>query len=163
MVGQPFPASRRAGNGVTASALGTAAQWVLGLGGRIATGSLLLLVGLMALFFLLRDGDALAAQTRRFAQAQFGKFGDHFLDQTVLAIRGTVIGTIAVAIGEGVLIGGGYALAGRAARVAAGPVHDCLRDAAVRGLGGVQRRLAVPRGERRTRPRRGCCSPTALR
>ena len=99
-------------SGVTTSALGTAAQWVFGLGGRIATGSLLLLVGLMALFFFLRDGEQLSAQTRRFAQAQFGKFGDRFLDQTVLAIRGTVVGTIAVAIGEGVLIGAAYALAG---------------------------------------------------
>ncbi|HEU4651038.1 MAG TPA: AI-2E family transporter [Croceibacterium sp.] len=99
-------------SGVTASALGTAAQWVFGMGGRVATGSLLLLVGLMALFFFLRDGDALASQTRRLARAQFGDFADRFLDQTVLAIRGTVIGTIAVAIGEGVLIGGGYALAG---------------------------------------------------
>lgn len=99
-------------SGVTESALGTLAQWALAMGSQIASRSLLLLVGLMALFCILRDGEMLAAQVRRFARLELGPFGDRFLDQMVLAVRGTVVGTLAVAIGEGVLIGVGYAVAG---------------------------------------------------
>jgi predicted PurR-regulated permease PerM len=99
-------------SGATESALGTVAQWTLAMGSQIASRSLLLLVGLMALFCILRDGEVLEAHVRRFARLQLGAFGERFLDQLVLAVRGTVVGTIAVAIGEGVLIGAGYAVAG---------------------------------------------------
>ncbi len=89
------------------------AQWALAMGSQIASRSLLLLVGLMALFCILRDGRCSRGQVRRFApRLQLGAFGDRFLDQMVLAVRGTVVGTLAVAIGEGVLIGLGYAVAG---------------------------------------------------
>src|SRR4029078_1577565 len=74
--------------------------------------SLLLLVSLMALFFILRDGEALHTRAMQLAEHQLGPFGERFLDQLVLAVRGTVGGTIAVAIGEGVLIGAGYVVAG---------------------------------------------------
>ena len=97
---------------VTGSALATAGQWILALGSGIASRSLLLLVGLMALFFILRDGEALHARTAEFAEHHLGPFGQRFLHQLVLAVRGTVGGTIAVAIGEGLLIGLGYAVAG---------------------------------------------------
>ena len=97
---------------VTGSALATAGQWVLALGSGIAGRSLLLLVSLMALFFILRDGEALHERVAQLAEHQLGPFGQRFLDQLVLAVRGTVGGTIAVAIGEGVLIGAGYVVAG---------------------------------------------------
>lgn len=97
---------------VTGSALATAGQWALAMGSGIASRSLLLLVGLMALFFILRDGELLQARTLALAEHQLGPFGQRFLDQLVLAVRGTVGGTIAVAVGEGVLIGLGYAVAG---------------------------------------------------
>ena len=97
---------------VTGSALATAGQWALAMGSGIASRSLLLLVGLMALFFILRDGETLHARTVQLAEHQLGPFGSRFLDQMVLAVRGTVGGTIAVAIGEGVLIGFGYVVTG---------------------------------------------------
>jgi predicted PurR-regulated permease PerM len=99
-------------NGLTESTLGTAAQWALATGSQVASRSLLLLVGLMALFFLLRDGEALGAQVAQFAEHQLGPFGPRFLEQLVLAVRATVVGTIAVAIGEGLVIGTGYVVAG---------------------------------------------------
>ena len=99
-------------SGVTGSALATAGQWILAMGSAIASRSLLLLVGLMALFFLLRDGEALHTRTTQLAEHQLGPFGQRFIDQLVLAVRGTVGGTIAVAIGEGVLIGLGYVVTG---------------------------------------------------
>jgi predicted PurR-regulated permease PerM len=97
---------------VTGSALATAGQWALAMGSGIASRSLLLLVGLMALFFLLRDGELLHARAMVLAEHQLGPFGKRFLDQMVLAVRGTVGGTLAVAIGEGVLIGLGYSVTG---------------------------------------------------
>ncbi|HEY6815825.1 MAG TPA: AI-2E family transporter, partial [Croceibacterium sp.] len=99
-------------NSVTGSALATAGQWALAMGSGIASRSLLLLVGLMALFFMLRDGEMLHARAMTLAEHQLGPFGRRFLDQLVLAVRGTVGGTIAVALGEGVLIGLGYAVTG---------------------------------------------------
>ncbi len=136
-------------SGATESALGTVAQWTLAMGSQIASRSLLLLVGLMALFCILRDGEMLEAHVRRFARLELGAFGDRFLDQMVFAVRGTVVGTIAVAIGEGVLIGAGYAVAGRAAPAVLRAADRGVRDAAVRRVGGVQRGLADPRGARR--------------
>ena len=97
---------------VTGSALATAGQWALAMGSGIASRSLLLLVGLMALFFLLRDGEMLHERATVLAEHQLGPFGKRFLDQMVLAVRGTVGGTLAVAIGEGVLIGIGYSVTG---------------------------------------------------
>lgn len=100
------------GNGITESTLGTAAEWALATGSQVASRSLLLLVGLMALFFLLRDGERLAVQVGQLAEHQLGAFGPRFLEQMVFAVRATVIGTIAVAIGEGLVIGAGYVVAG---------------------------------------------------
>jgi predicted PurR-regulated permease PerM len=99
-------------NSVTESTLGTAAQWALATGSQVASRSLLLLVGLMALFFLLRDGEALGTQAEQLAEHQLGAFGPRFLKQLVFAVRATVVGTVAVAIGEGLIIGIGYAVAG---------------------------------------------------
>lgn len=97
---------------VTGSALATAGQWILAMGSAIASRSLLLLVGLMALFFILRDGESLQHRIMQIAEHQLGPFGRRFVDQLVLAVRATVGGTILVAVGEGVLIGLGYAIAG---------------------------------------------------
>ncbi|WP_156457718.1 AI-2E family transporter [Altererythrobacter sp. Root672] len=99
-------------NGMTESALGTAAEWALATGSGILSRSLLLLVGLMALFFILRDGERLGAQAKSLAVHQLGPFGERFVDELVVAVRGTVIGTIVVAIAEGALIGAAYAVAG---------------------------------------------------
>ncbi|MBO9517992.1 MAG: AI-2E family transporter [Porphyrobacter sp.] len=99
-------------NGMTESALGTVAEWALATGSGILSRSLLLLVSLMALFFILRDGEKLGAQARTLAHHQLGPFGERFADELVMAVRGTVIGTIVVAIAEGALIGGAYGVAG---------------------------------------------------
>lgn len=99
-------------SGITESALGTVAEWALVTGSEVLSRSLLLLVGLMALFFILRDGEKLGSEARRFAGIQLGPFGERFVGELVVAVRGTVIGTIVVAIAEGALIGAAYAVAG---------------------------------------------------
>jgi predicted PurR-regulated permease PerM len=89
---------------------------ILGMTGRIgaqvARGSMLFLVTLLALFALLRHGQRLGAQAGALAAHFLGGLGNRFTERLVMAVRGTMAGTVLVALGEGTLIGAGYALAG---------------------------------------------------
>ena len=67
------------------------------------------------------------------------------------AIRGTVNGTVMVAVAEGLLIGIAYLLAGVPNPMLFTVLTIGVRDAAVRRLGGVHRRGADPAGRRRQR------------
>ena len=67
---------------------------------------------LVALFFLFRDGDALSAQVHAAAAKLFGAHGKRILDMIVSSIHGTVNGLVLVGIGEGILMGIVYAIAG---------------------------------------------------
>jgi len=67
---------------------------------------------LLALFFLFRDGDRLVAQARRVADRVFGPGADRLGRQAVASVRGTVSGLVLVGLGEGLLLGIAYALAG---------------------------------------------------
>jgi predicted PurR-regulated permease PerM len=67
---------------------------------------------LLALFFLFRDGAALAAQMRRGSRRAFGPAGERVGQQMIAAVHGTVDGLVLVGLGEGLLIGIGYAIAG---------------------------------------------------
>ena len=85
--------------------------------GRQAGGWLLHELGvfgftLLTLFFLLRDGDVLAAQLQRAGTRAFGPHGERVGLMMVRAIRGVLAGLVLVGLGEGVLIGIFYAVAG---------------------------------------------------
>ena len=67
---------------------------------------------LLTLFFLFRDGLALTAQMRRASARAFGPRGERVGSQIVASVRGTVSGLVLVGLGEGVLIGIGYAISG---------------------------------------------------
>ena len=67
---------------------------------------------LLVLFFLLRDGARVADALRIGAQRSFGPSGEHVGEQMVRAIRGTVNGLVIVGLGEGVIMGLVYELAG---------------------------------------------------
>ena len=67
---------------------------------------------LLALFFLLRDGQLLAEQMRRASLRAFGPAGERVGEQMVASVHGTVDGLVLVGLGEGVLLGIAYALAG---------------------------------------------------
>jgi predicted PurR-regulated permease PerM len=67
---------------------------------------------LLVLFFLLRDGEHVAHALRIGARRAFGPSGEHVGEQMVRAIRGTVNGLVIVGLGEGVLMGVTYELAG---------------------------------------------------
>lgn len=74
----------------------------------------LLLAGLMlmALFFMLRDGDTISQGIHIGARRAFGPAGARVGNQIVQAIRGTVNGLVVVGFGEGILLGVVYVVAG---------------------------------------------------
>jgi predicted PurR-regulated permease PerM len=67
---------------------------------------------LLSLFFVLRDGESLARQMHRASQRAFGPAGERIAQQMVAAVHGTVDGLVLVGLGEGLLLGIAYALAG---------------------------------------------------
>lgn len=81
------------------------------IGAQVARGSILFLITLLALFALLRHGERLGNHGAALAKNLLGGFGARFTDRLVTAIRGTVAGTVLVALGEGALIGLAYAVA----------------------------------------------------
>ena len=67
---------------------------------------------LLTLFFLFRDGEALAAQLRHASRRVFGPRGERVGLQVIASIKGTVDGLVLVGLAEGVLMGFAYAVAG---------------------------------------------------
>ncbi|HEY1934725.1 MAG TPA: AI-2E family transporter [Acetobacteraceae bacterium] len=67
---------------------------------------------LLTLFFLLRDGDRLAAQMRRASGRAFGPAGERIAARMVATVHGTVDGLVLVGLGEGLVLGIVYALTG---------------------------------------------------
>jgi predicted PurR-regulated permease PerM len=67
---------------------------------------------LLTLFFLFRDGTALAGRLLQLSHRVLGPSGEEVARHMVAAVHGTVVGLVLVGLGEGVLIGFAYALAG---------------------------------------------------
>lgn len=67
---------------------------------------------LLTLFFLFREGRTLSQQMRRAAVRAFGRRGEHVGQQVIASVHGTVNGLVLVGLGEGVLLGIVYAVAG---------------------------------------------------
>jgi predicted PurR-regulated permease PerM len=89
---------------------------VLELGRRFGAAALhrLMLVGfmLLALFFLLRDADGVAAQLRLASRRAIGPTGERVGLQVIRSVQGTVNGLVLVGLGEGLLLGVAYWIAG---------------------------------------------------
>ena len=81
-------------------------------GGQLVQRGFLLFVSLIALFVILRHGNVVTRQLLATADRLLGEPGEGLVEKTVDAVRGTVNGTVVVAVGEGLLIGAGYLLAG---------------------------------------------------
>jgi len=67
---------------------------------------------LLTLFFLFREGHTLTRQTQRVATRAFGLGGERVGRQIIASVHGTVNGLVLVGLGEGVLLGIVYAVAG---------------------------------------------------
>jgi predicted PurR-regulated permease PerM len=88
----------------------------LDLGGRflgaVLHRLLIVVFMLLTLFFLLRGGESIARGLRFGSTRAFGPSGERVGEQIVKAIRGTVNGLVVVGVGEGVLMGIAYYVAG---------------------------------------------------
>jgi predicted PurR-regulated permease PerM len=89
-----------------------AGELVKTFGGQLLHRTFMFFVALVALFVMLRNGSSLARQLRETADALFGDPGEGLAGKMVDAVRGTVNGTIVVAVAEGLLIGIAYLAAG---------------------------------------------------
>jgi predicted PurR-regulated permease PerM len=89
-----------------------AAEFFKTFGGQLLNRAFMFFVSLLALFVLLRNGRWIAQRFLDTADRIFGDPGEGLAGKMADAIRGTVNGTIVVAIGEGALIGLGYLIAG---------------------------------------------------
>lgn len=67
---------------------------------------------LLALFFLFRDGVAIARQFRVLSNRVLGRPGPHLCDLLVSAVRSTADGLVLVGLGEGAVLAVAYILAG---------------------------------------------------
>ena len=81
-------------------------------GGQLLHRMFLLLFSLLTLFFLLRNGRAVASRFLETCDRLIGDAGEGLVEKMVDATRGTVNGTVLVAVGEGLLIGVGFLVAG---------------------------------------------------
>jgi predicted PurR-regulated permease PerM len=86
--------------------------WVSTLSGALLQRLFLFLISLVTRLLLLRDGAWLADRFLATIDRVLGDPGERLAGRMADAIRGTVNGTIAVAILEGLAIGGAYVLAG---------------------------------------------------
>ena len=89
-----------------------AADLVNTLGGQLLHRLFMLFFSLLALFILLSNGRSIANRFLETSERILGEAGEGLIEKMVDAIRGTVNGTVVVAVGEGLLIGVGYVIAG---------------------------------------------------
>jgi predicted PurR-regulated permease PerM len=82
------------------------------IGGALIHRVITFLFTLLTLFFLYRDGEWLARQTLHAAERVIGPSGERLGMQMVRSIRGTLDGLVLVGLGEGAVLGVGYAIAG---------------------------------------------------
>jgi predicted PurR-regulated permease PerM len=90
----------------------SAAGWMKAIGGQLLHRVLMFFVALMALFVLLRNGAWMGERFLEMADRILGDPGERLASKLVEAVRGTLNGTVVVAVAEGLLIGVGYIAAG---------------------------------------------------
>ena len=82
------------------------------IGAQVARRLTLFVFTLLTLFFLFKSGHELTRQMRRAAARTFGPNGDRVGRQIIASVHGTVDGLVLVGLGEGLLLGIVYAVAG---------------------------------------------------
>lgn len=86
--------------------------WTRLVGAQLAHRLLLFAFTLLTLFFLYRDGVTLGRQILGLSGRAFGKPGEQLILAMTATVRGTVDGMVLVGLGEGLLLGISYAVAG---------------------------------------------------
>ena len=86
--------------------------WSKALGGALLSRVVQAFLTFVALFMLLQEGDRIGYRVLTAIDRWFGRPGERLAETLAKAVRGTVNGTILVAVGEGILIGTGFVVAG---------------------------------------------------
>jgi predicted PurR-regulated permease PerM len=87
-------------------------DWTRSIGGDLLHRAGMFMISLFGLFIMLREGAWIGRQVIDTTDRILGDPGERLAGKIVEAVRGTVNGTVAVAIGEGLLIGAAYFLCG---------------------------------------------------
>nr|WP_321983120.1 AI-2E family transporter [uncultured Lichenicoccus sp.] len=82
------------------------------LGSQVVHRMTLFAFTIITLFFLFREGEDVTAQMLTASRRAFGERGERIGRQVVASVHGTVDGLVLVGLGEGVILGGAYAIAG---------------------------------------------------
>ena len=82
------------------------------LGSQVAHRVTLFAFTIITLFFLFREGEDVTAQMLTGSRRAFGERGERIGRQMIASVHGTVDGLVLVGLGEGVILGGAYAIAG---------------------------------------------------
>jgi predicted PurR-regulated permease PerM len=90
----------------------SATEWTRALGGELLHRAIMFALCLIALFNFLRHGPWIVACLLDTADRILGDPGERLASKMVDAVRGTLNGTVLVAVAEGLLIGAAYVLAG---------------------------------------------------
>ena len=112
MAGQPFGGVPAAGDLIKRVNRGSVLQIGRDVGTQVSRRLVIFFFALMTLFFLLKDGEALVRDLLKASQKLFGSRGERVARQMVASVHGTVDGLVLVGLGEGVLMGIAYAIAG---------------------------------------------------
>lgn len=81
-------------------------------GAELAHRAVLFGFTLLTLFFLFKDGDVFGEQLRQASARAFGPAGERVGRQVIASVHGTVDGLVLVGLGEGLILGVGYVIAG---------------------------------------------------
>lgn len=100
--------------------LGNIYRWLLALGSRAFHLLLILVFMLITLFFVYKDGYLISAQLDRVGESVLGDRWARFSRMVPATVSSTVTGMVLVAIGEGVVLGTAYWIAGVPSPVALG-------------------------------------------
>ncbi len=82
------------------------------IGAAAARRLVVFLFTILALFFMYRDGDKLAASLGRLSERAFGPRGREISERIVVSVHGTVDGLVLVGLGEGLVLTIAYYFAG---------------------------------------------------
>ena len=91
---------------------GSSLRMTRALGSQLAHRSTLFTFSIVTLFFLFREGDGVTSQMLVASRRAFGTRGELIGRQMIASVHGTVDGLVLVGLGEGVIMGVAYAVAG---------------------------------------------------
>jgi predicted PurR-regulated permease PerM len=101
-------------------------DWTRALGFRLLHGMTIFVFTLLTLFFIYRSGAALSHRLLLLGDRLLGHRAERMALTAIAAVHGTVNGLVLVGLGEGILLGGAYVVAGLPHPVLTGAITGVL-------------------------------------